>query len=193
MATLKPTDFYGEIVWLGVTADSGVDIASAAVETVEVSWDGFAGDCHSGATRPACVRVRPQYRRGTEIRNVRQISILSQEELAQVADRLEIPAIRPEWVGANMVLRGIPDFTLVPPNSRLIFEGGAALTIDMENQPCKYPAEIIEAAYPGHGLAFPRKAKAKRGVTAWVERPGRLQIGSKARLHIPRQPAWTHA
>lgn len=193
MAILRPTDHYGEITWLGATADSETDIASVPTGPVDLDWGGFPGDCHSGATRPSCVRVRAQYAKGTEIRNVRQISILSEEELAEVAGRLDIPAIRPEWVGANMVIRGIPDFTLVPPNARLIFESGAALTIDMENAPCKYPAEKIEAAHPGHGLAFPKKAVNKRGVTAWVERPGRLEIGAKGRLHIPPQRLWAHA
>ena len=83
-----------------------------------------------------------------------------------MAGRLDIPEIKPEWVGADMILRGIPDFTLIPPSSRLIFDGGVSLTVDMENAPCKYPAEMIEAAYPGHGMAFPATARSKRGVTA---------------------------
>jgi MOSC domain-containing protein YiiM len=192
MAILRPTEIYGEVTWLGATADSEVDIASVAQDAVDVEWEGFVGDCHSGLTRPACVRVRAQYKKNTEIRNTRQVSILSEEELAEVAERLGIPAIRPEWVGANMILRGIPDFTLVPPNARLVFEGGAALTVDMENAPCKYPAEKIEDAHPGHGLAFPKKAQQKRGVTAWVEKPGRITVGEKCRLHAPPQRLYPH-
>lgn len=192
MTLLTPTDLHGEVVWLGTTADSESDIASVATEAVAAGWEGFEGDCHSGLTRPACVRVKRQYPRGTEIRNTRQISILSEDEMSEVADRLGIPAIRPEWVGANMVLRGIPDFTLVPPASRLMFSGGACLTIDTENAPCRYPAEKIEEAHPGHGKSFPLKAKQKRGVTAWVEKPGHIAVGETCRLHVPPQRLYPH-
>jgi len=34
-------------------------------------------------------------------------------------------------------------------------------------------------------------AKGRRGVTAWVEREGRLAVGDALRLHIPDQPAWS--
>ena len=193
MTLLTPTELSGEIVWLGRVPADAADIQSAAVERVEVGWEGFAGEAHSGLTRPACVRVKRQYPRNTEIRNTRQISILSEEEMAEVAGRLDIPAMEPEWLGANMVLRGIPDFTLIPPSSRLIFGNGVALTVDTENSPCKYPAEMIEAAHPGHGMAFPAKARNKRGVTAWVERIGVLAVGDVCRLHVPPQRIYRHA
>jgi len=193
MPILFLTDLCGTVTWLGQTADSVRDITSVAVEAADLTWDGFPDDCHSGRTRPSCVRVRAQYPlKGTEIANTRQISILSAEDLAEVAGRLGIPAIRPEWVGANIVIEGIPDFTLVPPSSRLMFEDGPGLVIDMENAPCKFPAEKIEAAHPGHGLAFPKKAVNKRGVTAWVERPGRIALGQRCRLHVPPQRLYGH-
>lgn len=192
MAILKPTDIYGEVTWLGTTADSATNIASVGMTEMDLTWDGASGDCHSGRTRPSCVRVRAQHAKGTEIANVRQLSIVSEEELAEIADRLGVPKIQPEWLGANIVVKGIPDFTLVPPSTRLIFENGAAIVLDMENAPCKYPAEKIEEAHPGHGLAFPKKAVNKRGVTAWIERPGALTVGAKCRMHVPPQRLYPH-
>lgn len=192
MSILTPSDIYGEIAWLGIVPVDRPNIQSGAVDQIDVGWEGFAGEMHSGLTRSACVRVKHQYARDLEIRNTRQISVLSEEELAEVATRLNIAKIEPEWVGANMILRGIPDFTLVPPNSRLIFESGVSLTIDTENAPCKYPAEMIEAAHPGHGKAFPAKARHKRGVTAWVERIGALKVGERCRLHVPPQRIYVH-
>ncbi|MEL6478596.1 MAG: MOSC domain-containing protein [Pseudomonadota bacterium] len=185
MTLLTPTEFYAEITWLGTVADSEADISAVACKTVDVGWEGFQGDCHSGLTRPACVRVKKQYKRNLEIRNTRQISIVSAEELAEVAERLGLERLDPAWLGASMVVKGIPDFTLIPPASRLIFEGSAALTIDTENAPCRYPADVIEAAHPGHGKGFVTAAKHRRGVTAWVERTGRLALGDRARLHVP--------
>jgi MOSC domain-containing protein YiiM len=126
-------------------------------------------------------------KRGTEIRNTRQVSILSVEELAEIAEALGIPELRPEWVGANIVMEGIPALTTLPPASRLMFEGGAALAVDVENGPCRFPAEVIEGHHPGHGRAFPKVALGRRGLTGWIERPGMLRVGEVARLHVPAQ------
>lgn len=134
-----------------------------------------------------------QYPKGTEIRNTRQVSILSSEELAAVAAEMGIPELRPEWLGASLVLEGIPEFTMVPPSSRLIFSSGAALAVDMENGPCRFPAEVIEGQHPGKGMRFVKAAEGRRGVTAWVERPGRIALGDAVRLHIPPQRLYAPA
>ncbi|MEM9099805.1 MAG: MOSC domain-containing protein [Pseudomonadota bacterium] len=185
MTLLTPTEFYAEITWIGTVANSVEDISSRPIQSAAIDWEGIEGDCHSGLTRPACVRVKRQYPAGTEIRNTRQLSVVSEEELAEIAARLELDRLDPSWLGATIAISGVPDFTLVPPNTRLVFENGAALTIDTENEPCKYPADVIERHHPGHGRKFAYHARNKRGVTAWVERPGQLSIGDRARLHVP--------
>jgi len=68
-----------------------------------------------------------------------------------------------------------------------VFEGGAAIAVDMENGPCKFVGDVLEARFPGRGAAFPRVARERRGVTGWVERPGDIRIGDTARLHVPPQ------
>ena len=98
--------------------------------------------------------------------------------------------MNPAWVGASLVVEGIPDFTHVPPSARLQAPSGATLVIDMENQPCHLPAPIIDEDAPGHGRAFKQAAKDKRGVTAWVEREGPIKLGEKLRLHLPSQRPW---
>lgn len=196
MSILKPTEHYGEVVWLGLvppeTAESE-DIKSGPVSEIALDWGGPVGDVHHGERRESCVRVRRQYAEGTEIRNVRQLSVLSEEEMAEIAAGLGLERLAPEWLGATLVLRGIPDLTLLPPASRLIAEDGTALTTDTENAPCHYPAGEIERAHPGHGEAFPKVARHKRGLTAWVERPGRLALGDRLRLHLPPMRLWPHA
>ena len=168
-------------------------LCSEPLDEVEAGWEGFAGECHDGLTRPSCSRVLKQYpTRETEIRNTRQISILSEEELTGIAPSLGIPRLAPEWVGANMVVAGLSDFTTIPPASRLIFEGGVTLTVDVENGPCRFPAEVIESHRPGRGLAFAKAARGRRGVVAWVERPGRIRLGEQARLHVPPQRLYAH-
>jgi hypothetical protein len=41
----------------------------------------------------------------------------------------------PSWIGASVVLRGIPDFSHTPPSSRLQNDAGTTLTIDMKTDP----------------------------------------------------------
>ena len=134
----------------------------------------------------------PLYARNTPIRNVRQFSILSAEELAEIAVRMGIAALDPALVGATMVIEGIPDLSHLPPSSRLQAEGGTTLVVDMQNRPCVLPAKPIEAALPGFGKAFKTAASGRRGITAWVEREGPLRVGDVVRLHVPDQRAWTH-
>lgn len=192
MPALLPTDFAATITWLGHNADRDAALETTPLTEMPLSFAGYEGESRGGLTRPSDSRVLAQYERGTEIRNVRQLSILSQEELAAIAAEMGVDRLDPAWVGASMIVEGIPDFTHIPPSSRLQGEGGATLTVDMENRPCMLPAKVIEGERPGFGKAFKAAATGRRGVTAWVEREGVLRVGERLRLHIPDQPVWRH-
>jgi hypothetical protein len=192
MPALLPTDFYGTITWLGRVADRDAALESAALAEVRALFSGPEGEAHGGLTRPSCSRVTGQYRQGTEIRNVRQFSILGAEDLAATAAKMGLDRLDPALVGASMVISGIPDFSHIPPSSRLQAEGGATLVVDMENRPCTLPARPIEDLHPGFGKKFKPAAAGRRGLTAWVEREGVLRVGARVRLHVPDQPVWAH-
>ena len=189
MPTLAQTDYEGEVVWLG-HVPAGGSLRSHAVDRLELGFNGIAGGRHEGENRPSCSRVLNLYPRDTEIRNVRQLTLLSEQELARIAAAMGEAALDPGLLGASIVLRGIPDFTHVPPSSRLQSGGGTTLTIDMENLPCVLPGREIEAERPGKGAAFKPAAEGLRGVTAWVERPGAIALGDRLRLFVPAQRAW---
>ncbi|TDK48022.1 MOSC domain-containing protein [Antarcticimicrobium luteum] len=189
MATLKLTEHEGEVVWLGHVPAGGT-LRSRPVERLELGFNGVSGGRHEGENRPSCSRVLNLYPRDTEIRNVRQLTILSEEELAGIAATMGEDSLDPALLGASIVLRGIPDFTHLPPSSRLQSTGGTTLTVDMENLPCVLPGREIEAVHPGKGAAFKPAAEGRRGVTAWVERPGPLALGDRLRLFIPSQRPW---
>ena len=191
MPALAPTDHVCEITWLGVVPDIAASMRSVAHPSAEVGFDGIQGEDHAGRTRTSCVRVASQHPEGTEIANVRQLTILSEEELALIAAECELDAINPIWLGASLIVKGIPDFTYIPPSSRLQGPDGTTLVIDMVNLPCVFPGREIEKDMPGHGPKFKRAAVGRRGVTAWVERPGTLAVGQSMRLHIPAQRAWS--
>ena len=190
MPTLRKTEFTGEVVWLGhVPAETGT-IRSGAADQIDLRFEGQAGARHEGVNRVSCIRVRDLYTEGTEIRNVRQLTILSAEQLDTIAAEMDLETLDPGLLGATLVLRGIPDFTHIPPASRLQASSGLTLTVDMENLPCLYPAREIEMEQPGHGAAFKPAAANRRGVTAWVERPGTLTLGDSLTLFVPDQRAW---
>lgn len=190
MPALTPTRFQATITWLGLVEDRAARLESASRSVLELDYAGPKGEAHGGLTRPACSRVSALYPKGTEIRNTRQLSVLSAEEMAAIAAAMGLTALDPALLGANLVLEGLPDLSFLPPSARLQAEDGATLVIDMNNRPCRYPGEAIEAAHPGFGAAFKEAAKGRRGVTAWVERPGRLVLGGKLRLFVPDQRPW---
>lgn len=190
MACLRKSRFLGRIVWLGRVSGEEKGIRSVSAQTASADFDGVIGEAHSGATRPACVRVQMLHPKGTEIRNTRQVSLLSAEENAGIAADLGLDWLNPEWLGASLVIEGIPDFSHLPPGSRLQTPAGTTLTVDLENAPCNFPAQEIEKDRPGSGKRFKAVAENRRGVTAWVERPGPLTIDDEVRLFVPSQPAW---
>ena len=190
MPALAPTEIIGEVVWIGLVPDREASLRATMLDTADLTFAGIPNEFHGGLTRPSCSRVISQYPRDTQIRNVRQLSVLSEEELAQIAADCGLDNLDPAYVGASMIVRGIPDFTHVPPSSRLQFASGATIVVDMENRPCHLPAKVIEADFPGAGKKFKAAAKDKRGVTAWVEREGPVAVGDTVRLHVPDQRAW---
>lgn len=190
MATLRKVEFQGEITWLGhVAADAG--LRAAPVAHLDLGFEGDAGARHAGHNRASCARVKDLYPQGTEIRNVRQLTILSEEELALIAADMAMQALNPAHLGVSIVLRGIPDFSFIPPSSRLQGPDGVTLVVDMENRPCLFPGREIDKDHAGFGPKFKPAAKNRRGITGWVERPGRLTIGDRLRLFIPDQRPWT--
>ena len=191
MPALKPTRYTAEIVWLGaVMDDDRTALMAPARDALDLTFDGVAGAFHAGLTRPSCSRVKSQYAKGTEIKNERQLSIVSQEEIDQIAATMGVDALDPARLGASMVIKGIPDFSHVPPSSRLQAESGATVTIDMENRPCQFPALSLTADHGDAAKGFKPAAKDRRGVTAWVAAEGRVALGDILTLHIPDQPAW---
>ncbi|MBD3663859.1 MOSC domain-containing protein [Sulfitobacter aestuariivivens] len=192
MAEHRKTDFIAKITWIGRVPKDPSGIRSEAMDVLPLTYAGVPGEQHEGLTRASCVRVKDRHPTGTDIRNTRQLSILSAEEMAEIAAEIGLDALEPEQLGASLVIEGIPDFTYVPPASRLQADDGTTIVVDVENGPCNWPAREIEKDAKGHGKAFKAAARGKRGVTAWVEREGTLKVGDTLKLFIPDQPAWPH-
>jgi MOSC domain len=167
----------------------GDDFISYPVGALTVDFAGIVGDHHAGRTRRSGSR-EPWYPRGTEIRNDRQITIVSSVELAEVAEAMKLPVIEPGWIGANLVFSDLPDLTGLPPGTKMLFEGGATLAIERENGPCRIAGGSIARHFPdreGIDLEFSKAARHKRGLVASVEKSGMITIGEAVTVHVPMQ------
>lgn len=174
-----------------VLAAPGNDFVTTPLDALELSFEGIAGDFHAGHTRRSGGR-EPWYPRGTEMRNERQLSIVAADELAIVAERMAIAGIKPEWIGANLVLDGVPRLSMLPPRTLLFFENGVTLRIDGQNAPCKLSGKSIAehagmADIAAGALLFPKVAARLRGLVGWVEKPGRITAGEGVSVRVPEQ------
>ncbi len=166
-------------------------LVSKRVSAVRVLENGLEGDKHTGWLRKADARAR-RYPKGTIIWNSRQISIVSEEELALIARDLNVDRIEPEWLGVNLCLRGVSNVSLLQPRTKLFItdqDGGPeiGIYITAPNKPCVGPGEIIQIHNPDiQGLAtrFPKVAINRRGVVAVVEHGGFIREGMSVSVVI---------
>ena len=175
----------------GIFAARGEDFVTEAVDALQLGFDGIEGDVHSGYTRRSSSR-EPWYPRDTEMRNERQLSIVAADELAIVAGRMGIAEIKPEWIGANLVLDGVPRLSMLPSGTLLFFENGVTLKVDAQNGPCRIAGKSVAehagmADVEAGALLFPKVAKRLRGLVAWVEKPGTITAGEAVSVRVPEQ------
>lgn len=189
---LSKASFQGKIEVLLRNPERKAGLEKSRVPELRLLFSGIENDCHGGLTRASDSRMVKQYKRGTEVKNARQVSILSVEELRAIAEAMGIPDVKPEWVGANIVTSGIPDLTLLPPSTRLQFPSGATIAIDIENLPCRYPAAIIENHHPEAAVGFVAAACHKRGVVGWIEAEGEIRTGDAITVWLPPQRIYAH-
>jgi hypothetical protein len=173
----------------GTYVVEGSAVASTPHDALVLSYAGISGDRHEGLVRPSGPR-EPWYPRGTPMRNERQVSVLGLEELAEVAATLGIDRLDPSWIGANLVLSGIPNLTRLPPRTLLLFPSGATIRIDGDNDPCRKSGAAIAAHVEGRPdlqFAFVKAARDKRGLVGWVEREGIIRAGDEVKVRTWRQ------
>jgi hypothetical protein len=192
MTLLNTLPFKGKVEQLLKRPSRETGFEKAETGALALTLHGPAEDCHTGETRLADSRTLPLYKRDTVIRNVRQLTLLAVEELDEIARTLDIPAIDPGWFGANIVVSGIPDFTLLPPSTRLQFPSGATIVVDMENYPCSQIAKVVERHHTGTQFKVVDAAMHKRGVTAWVEREGEVKAGDTIKVICPPNRLYPH-
>lgn len=168
---------------LGI-ADTPGEFVTRAVDELRLSFAGIDGDRHAGLTMKAGVR-QTHLKKGTVLRNARQLSLVSLEELAHVARALSLARLDYRWLGANVCVSDLDDFTRLPPSTRLVFSSGAVVVVDSDNEPCtKAGRAIVAAAGCVDTVArdFVKAARHRRGLVGWVEVEGLVRVGDTVQV-----------
>ncbi len=163
---------------------AGSDVPDPCDELV-LDWGGPVGDRHHGETMLSDARQSTVFARGTRIRNHRQLSLVDTAELAGIAAALGIAVIEPGLLADNVCTQGIPALTALPRMTRLVFDGGAVLMLGGENLPCTIAGAMVAQVHGTTPESFPKAAIRRRGVTAWVERPGVIRPGEPITIVTP--------
>lgn len=198
---MKPTLPSGVVAGVFSAAPRGGRYPFVTRGSVVLTLDlaGIVGERHAGPTRKAGPR-EPWLPRGAVMRNDRQVSALCPAELAAIAVRLDIAELLPEWLGGNLLISGLADFSRIAPGSRLAFggqwggkgrfDGGAVLRVEAYNVPCRKAGRAVAEAAGRADLehAFVRQAAALRGLVLSVDLAGPIMTGDPVVLLPPMVP-----
>ena len=163
---------------------------STAYPQLEFTAEGIIGDKHIGTFCASGVRETGIYKKGTLIRNNRQWSAISEEELSDISEKMQLPNLKAEWLGTNIVIKGIPNFSKLPPLSIIIIRPDDSDFVSLinynENEPCTViHRKVIELVGSEPSVGFIAAAYGRRGLVGWVERGGMVHVGDKVKVLIP--------
>lgn len=156
---------------------------------------GVLGDRHGGRHRIGGhddALVELGYSKGTPTANVRQFSLVSREELNEIACVMGVPGgvMPPGLLAENLIFSGIPNLTdCLQAGMLLSFVRHpgelcprALLAVWGPNQPCGYPQRNITSHFGGREefkpkVSFRKAAQGRRGVVGFVYVPGTICPG----------------
>jgi len=181
----------GKVVSLHLGKNEDLSKQSQTLLRAEIG--GFAGDKHQGLVRETWEgEWEPA---GTERRNERQWSGVSTEELDHITQRLELTQpLTPTTLGANLCVEGIPEFSLLPKGTRLVFPSGAVLLVEEYNPPCSDMGAQIALQYstrstqPLNDKTWLRPAAGRRGVVGVIDVAGEIRVGDDVEVRVYEEP-----
>jgi len=181
----------GRVVSLHVGKNEDLSKQSRASLKAEIG--GFAGDKHQGPVRETWEgEWQPA---GTIRRNEREWSAVSVEELAHISERLELTEpLSPATLGANLCVEGIPEFSLLPKGTLLVFPSGAMLQVEEYNPPCSDMGAQIARKYstrsgqPLSRQSWLRPASGRRGLVGVIDFPGEIRAGDEVEVRVYEEP-----
>ena len=181
----------GKIV--SVHMGTNEDLSKRSQESITAEIGGFTGDKHQGPVRETWEgEWQPA---GTIRRNERQWSAVSVEELAYITERLDLTeSLSPTTLGANLCIESIPQFSLLPKGSLLLFPSGAVLQVEEYNPPCSDMGAQIVSKYstrssqPLTDKTWLRPASGRRGLVGVIDVPGEIRVGDEVEVRVYEEP-----
>jgi hypothetical protein len=174
-------------------AGKNADLSKQPQASLRAEIGGFAGDKHQGPVRETWEgEWEPA---GTIRRNERQWSGVSTEELDHITQRLDLTELlSPATLGANLCFEGIPELSLLPKGTRLVFPSGAVLLVEEYNPPCSDMGAQIASKYttrsdqPLTDKMWLRPASGRRGVVGVIDVPGEIRVGDEVEVRVYEEP-----
>jgi hypothetical protein len=174
-----------------------LSINGTPVKNIQFGLTGPAGDRHCGFSRSLSKHDGPYLRtselqRGAKVLNWRTWTGISTEETGEVEKELGLK-IPQGCLLENLEISGIPNFSQLPPTSRLVFPTGRTqqliLAVWEENGPCQGVGRRLQEHHGIEGLSarFIAVAQRKRGVMGVVLSAGYAHVGDVIRVYPPAE------
>jgi len=164
--------------------------------SITVELDGIVGDRHRSLERTAWAGNDKQPA-GTVRRNERQWSAVSVEELAEIAEAMDLAEpLSAAAIGANICIEGIPQLSRLPRGTTFRFPSDAELQVENFNPPClDMGAKLAESMKTRSGkrlddTAFSKASKLSRGLVGVVEVAGEICTGDEIEVVVYEHPPW---
>ena len=175
----------------------GSDQLSKEEQTsIIVELDGIVGDRHRSFERTTWAGNDKQPE-GTVRRNERQWSAVSVEELAEIAEAMDLTEpLTAAALGANLCIEGIPELSRLPKGTTFRFPSRAELQVEDFNPPCldmgSKLAETMQtrSGKPLENTEFSKVSKLSRGVVGVVEVAGIINPGDEIDVTVYEHPSW---
>lgn len=167
------------------------------VPQINFRFDGPVGDKHYGRIRKldghdGRIIRNTKLRKGHPVLNTRSWTAVSFEELRIIEKKLGVQ-IPSGCLLENIVIRGISNFSRLPPGTKLVFPQKAGghqviLVILEQNTPCKIVGDRLQSHYPGQRDLSSRltdAAENRRGVMGLVFSEGFIEVDDIVEAHLP--------
>lgn len=183
----------GTVTFLGVSPPAKRSDGPGYLETqpcqqLTCDLEGLKGDRHHGLALRSGGRQKTVYARGTSIRNNRQWTAISGEELATIQHNLGLKeTVEAAHIGFNTQIDGLGSITQLPPLTHLVFSPHSTFeakrpedvvwVVYAEVLPCEIAGSALAHRFqdPKLASAFPKASLGLRGCTGYVDKGGFIE------------------
>lgn len=185
----------GTVTFLGISppakrSDGSDYLETRGVDQLPCDLEGLVGDRHQGYVLSSGGRQKTVYARGTSIRNNRQWTAISGEELATIQHNLGLKeTVEAAHIGFNAQIDGLGPITQLPALTHLVFSPHATFApkrpedvvwvVYAEILPCEIAGSALAHRFqdPKLASAFPKASLGLRGCTGYVDKGGLVEEG----------------